>query len=148
MKKISKKKSAVPPTSLPIVQEPAPVYRSVKAIPVLKDFTYTEFKKIADKAPFSLTEWAAILHLSERTLQRYSKNDGMFTPIHAERVMHIAKVLEQARLTFGSVQNFYQWLKEEPRMLEGSLSLGSLSSYDGIQKVLTQLSRIQYGVLA
>ena len=36
-----------------------PTYRSVKALPQLKDFTYNEFKKIADKSPFTQAEWAA-----------------------------------------------------------------------------------------
>ena len=148
MKKNSKKKTQkeIPPKN--ILEEPSMPYRSVKAIPVLKDFTYAEFKKIADKAPFSQAEWADILHLSERTLQRYAKNEGVFAPMNAERVMQIAKVLEQGKLTFGKTENFYNWLKEGPRMLDGTLSLESLNSYDGIQKILTQLGRIQYGLFA
>ncbi len=131
------------------VEEVQPGYgRPVKSIPVLKDFTFAEFKKIADKAPFTQAEWAAMLHLSERTLQRYAKNEGVFAPMNAERVMQIAKVLEQGKITFGKVDNFYTWLKSEPYMLEGNLSINDLSSYDGIQKILTQLGRIQHGILA
>jgi hypothetical protein len=33
-------------------------------------------------------------------------------------------------------------------MLEGNLSFNSLTSYEGIQKVLTQLGRIQHGLFA
>lgn len=131
------------------VEEPTAVFKkSVKSIPTLKDFSFTEFKKIADKAPFTQAEWAAMLHLSERTLQRYAKNEGTFAPMNAERVMQIAKVLEQGKLTFGKVENFYTWLKQEPAMLEGNLSIDDLSSYEGIQKILTQLGRIQHGILA
>ncbi len=130
------------------VEEPVTEYRTVRAIPTLKDFTFNEFKKIADKAPFSLAEWAAILHLSERTLQRYAKNDGVFATMNAERILQIAKVLDQGKITFGSVDNFYNWLKDEPRSQEGNLSLNSLNTYDGIEKVLTQLGRIQYGLFA
>ncbi|MFT3981388.1 MAG: DUF2384 domain-containing protein [Ferruginibacter sp.] len=146
--KNSKKKILKENTAKNQVEEPAAPYRSVKALPVLKDFTFAEFKKIADKAPFSQAEWASILHLSERTLQRYAKSEGVFAPMNAERVMQIAKVLEQGKLTFGKAENFYNWLKEEPRMLEGTLSLDSLNSYDGIQRVLTQLGRIQHGLFA
>ncbi|RYY66929.1 MAG: DUF2384 domain-containing protein [Chitinophagaceae bacterium] len=131
-----------------LAEEAMPEYRTIRAIPVLKDFNHQEFKKIADKAPFSLAEWASILHLSERTLQRYAKDNGVFAPMNAERVLHIARVLEQGKNTFGSVENFYNWLKESPRAVEGSLSLESLSSYDGIERVLAQLGRIQYGLLA
>src|SRR5688572_21760061 len=89
-----------------IVEEPMAPYRTVRAIPTLKDFTFSEFKKIADKAPFSQAEWAAILHLSERTLQRYAKSNGVFAPMNAERVLQIGKVLDQGKITFGSTENF------------------------------------------
>ena len=131
-----------------VAEEPVAQYRTIRAIPTLKDFDYNEFKKIADKSPFSQTEWATILHLSERTLQRYAKSNGVFAPMNAERVLQIAKVLDQGKITFGSVENFYNWLKDEPRSLEGTLSFESLSSYDGIEKIFTQLGRIQYGIFA
>ncbi len=152
MKKISpkntKSKEFKPPAKQNMAEEPMPRYHSVKALPSLKDFTYTEFKKIADKAPFTQAEWAIILHLSERTLQRYAKNNGTFAPMNAERALQIAKVLEEGKITFGKVENFYEWLKRNPYMLEGNLSLESLTTADGIQLVLTQLGRIQHGIFA
>lgn len=137
-----------PNTRVPKVEEPIPLYKSIKSLPLLKDFTHTEFKKIADKAPFSQAEWANILHLSERTLQRYSKNNGTFAPMNAERALQIAKVLEEGKMAFGSTEKFYNWLKGNPYMLEGNLSLESLSTLDGIEKVLVQLGRIQQGIFA
>ena len=129
-------------------EDPMPAYRSVKVLPQVKDFTYSEFKKIADKTPFTQAEWASILHISERTLQRYAKNNGSFAPINAERALQIEKVIKEGKVTFGKVENFYNWLKRKPYMLEGNLSFESLTSYEGIQKVLTQLGRIQHGILA
>ena len=128
--------------------EPLPVYRTVKSLPAVKDFTYHEFKKIADKAPFTQAEWASILHISERTLQRYAKDNSTFASINAERALQIAKVLKEGEFTFGKAENFYNWLKRNPYMLEGNLSFDSLTSYEGIQRVLTQLGRIQHGILA
>jgi putative toxin-antitoxin system antitoxin component (TIGR02293 family) len=136
-----------PPTPKKVEEQP-PVYRSIKKLPAVKDFTYNEFKKIADKAPFTQAEWASILHVSERTLQRYAKNNGSFAPINAERALHIDKVLKEGRITFGKVENFYNWLKRNPYMLEGNLSLDSLTTYEGIERVLTQLGRIQHGLFA
>lgn len=132
------------------VEEPQVPYftKSVKVMPSLKDFTYNEFKKIADKAPFTQAEWAALLHISERTLQRYAKNNGMFAPINAERAVHISKVLKEGVFTFGNTNLFYSWIKRNPYMLEGNLSFDSLTTIEGIQKVMTQLGRIQHGILA
>lgn len=148
MKKKLKNPNDNSPSEQSHLQEPMAEYRSVKALPQVKDFTYNEFKKIADKTPFTQAEWASILHVSERTLQRYAKNNGSFAPINAERALQIDKVLKEAKITFGKLENFYNWLKRNPYMLEGNLSFNSLTSYEGIQKVLTQLGRIQHGLFA
>ena len=130
-------------------EEPEAVYnRTLKLPPSVKDFTYNEFKKIADKVPFTQAEWASILHVSERTLQRYAKNNGSFAPINAERALQIAHVINEGKITFGKTELFYQWLKRKPLMLEGSLSFESLTTTHGIQMILTQLGRIQHGILA
>ena len=130
------------------LEESSALYRTLKPLPAVKDFTYNEFKKIADKSPFTKAEWAALLHVSERTLQRYAKDNCSFAPINAERALQIEKVLKEAKITFGKIENFYQWIKRNPYMLEGNLSFDSLTSYSGIEKILTQLGRIQHGLFA
>ncbi|MEO6406761.1 MAG: hypothetical protein ABIY51_04190 [Ferruginibacter sp.] len=131
-----------------LVEEPLMVYNPLRMLPSLKDFTYYEFKKISDKAPFNQSEWASFLHVSERTLQRYAKGEGSFAAINAERAMQVAGVLEVGKNIFGTTAQFYTWLKSNPPMLEGVLSLESLTSAHGIQMVLIQLGRIQHGILA
>jgi DNA-binding transcriptional regulator YiaG len=130
MKKKEKITNYKPNNTISKLEDPMPVYRSIKVLPQVKDFTYSEFKKIADKSPFSQSEWAAILHVSERTLQRYAKSNGSFAPINAERAVQIDKVLKEGKNTFGKVENFYTWLKRNPYMLEGNLSFNSLTSYE------------------
>jgi putative toxin-antitoxin system antitoxin component (TIGR02293 family) len=131
------------------VEEPEAVFnRTVKVIPSVKNFTYLEFKKTADKTPFTQAEWAAMLMISERTLQRYAKNNGSFAPINAERFVHIGQVLSRGKNVFGSIEAFYEWIHSNPQMLEGDLSFKSLTSFEGIQKVLTQIGRIEHGILS
>lgn len=131
------------------VSEAVPVYkRNIRALPSVKDFTYNEFKKTAEKTPFTQAEWAAMLQVSERTLQRYAKNNGSFAPINAERFLQINQVLTKGKYIFGTIESFYRWIHANPPMLEGNLSFNSLTSYEGIQKVLTQLGRIEHGILA
>lgn len=130
-------------------EEPEVIFRkSVKAIPVVKDFSYNDFKKIADKTPFTQAEWAAMLHVSERTLQRYAKNNSSFASINAERFAQINHLLTRAKNVFGSFEMFYHWIHSNPPMLEGDLSISSLTTYDGIQNVLLQIGRIEHGILA
>lgn len=150
MKKKTKTAGYKPGSASSKREEPMPVYRSIKTIPQVKvkDFTYNEFKKIADKTPFTQAEWASILHVSERTLQRYAKANSSFAPINAERALQIDHVLKEGKFTFGNIENFYNWIKGNPYMLEGNLSFDSLTTYEGIQNVLTQLGRIQHGLFA
>ncbi len=130
------------------LNDPQAPYKSIKIIPQVKDFSYEEFKKVADKVPFTQAEWAAILHVSERTLQRYAKNNGKFAPINAERFHHINQLLAKGKKVLGKTVHFYEWIHSNPPSLEGDLSFNSLTSFDGIQKVLNQLGRIEHGILA
>jgi putative toxin-antitoxin system antitoxin component (TIGR02293 family) len=141
-----KKQEDIPPMFL---SDPEAVYQKhPKVQPSLKDFSYSEFKKIADKTPFTQAEWAAMLHVSERTLQRYAKSNSHFAPINAERALQIANVLKRAKDVLGKTENFYTWLKRNPQSLEGQLSFDSLTTADGINKILIQLGRIEHGLFA
>ena len=128
--------------------EAAPAYTKVAKNISLNNFKYEDFKKVADKIPFTQAEWSEILHISERTLQRYAKDNHLFAPINAERILLINKVLAEAKITFGKTEKFYEWIQRNPYMMEGNLSVQSLSTYEGIQNVLTQLGRIQQGIFA
>ncbi len=129
--------------------EPEAAYnKTLKLIPSVNNFTYGDFIKIANKTPFTQAEWSAMLHISERTLQRYAKNNSSFSPIHAERFVQINHVLTRGKKVFGNIEGFYHWLRTNPPMLEGDLSFSSLTTLEGIQKVLIQLGRIEHGILA
>ena len=119
-----------------------------KNIPSLKDFTFNDFKKIADKVDFTQKEWSDILHISERTLQRYAHDNGFFNTGVIDRILQINKVLERGKEVFGNYERFNSWLRGDPYMLEGQLSLHSLASFDGINNVLTQIGRIEHGIFA
>ncbi len=130
------------------LEEPAAIYKSIKPIPSLKEFSYTDFKKIADITPFTQAEWSSILHVSERTFQRYAKNNSTFSFINAERFQQIVQVIERGKKVFGKADLFYKWLRSNPPALDGNISFASLATYDGIQKILIQLGRIEHGILA
>ncbi|MEO6329286.1 MAG: antitoxin Xre-like helix-turn-helix domain-containing protein [Ginsengibacter sp.] len=135
-------------TKVSKVQEPLLAYSSNKIMPAIKEFNYKEFAKIADKVSFTQKEWADILHISERTLQRYAKENGNFNFSVADRIIQIDKVIKRGTEVFGNLDKFISWLRSTPYMLEGRLSLQSLASIDGISMVLTQLGRIEHGLFA
>ncbi|GBL35574.1 hypothetical protein EMGBS15_11690 [Filimonas sp.] len=77
-----------------------------------KDFVCSDFKKIADKAPFTIGEWADILHISERTLHRYAKTILRSTDA-IERILHIEKLIRLGNTMFGK-EGFKNWLYHAP----------------------------------
>ena len=134
---------------LPSVEEPMADYiKSFGTPSSIHQFTFQAFKNFADNTPFSMAEWSEMLHVSERTLQRYAKNNSSFAPINAERALQIFNLIKKGKEVLGSIDTFYNWLNRNPHMLEGNLSLQSLNTSDGINNVLTQLNRIEQGLFA
>lgn len=130
------------------VSEPEAVYYTSKSLPIVKDFDYKEFKKVADKVPFTQQEWASILHISERTLQRYAKDNSSFNFGVIDRILQIDKVIKRGTEVFGNMDKFIRWLRSNPPALEGRISIEALKTIDGINMVLNQIGRIEHGVLA
>ena len=123
-------------------------YYPSKHVKLTKEFTFNEFKKISDKVDLTQKEWSDILHISERTLQRYAKDNSTFNFGVIDRILLIDKVIKKGIEVFGNAIDFITWLKNDPVSIEGELGLYSLASFDGITKVLNQLGRIEYGILA
>ena len=131
-----------------MAEEPMAMYELKKNVPSLKNFTFNDFKKIADKVDFTQKEWSDILHISERTLQRYAHDNGFFNTGVIDRILQINKVFDRGKQVFGSYERFNLWLRDNPYMLEGRLSIHSLASFEGINLVLTQIGRIEHGIFA
>ena len=131
-----------------IAEEPLVEYERQYPDQYVKDFTFDDFRKIAAKVDFTQKEWSDILHISERTLQRYANDNGSFNTGVIDRIVQIDKVLKRGEEVFGNYEKFNLWLRDDPYMLEGRLSLHSLASFDGINNVLTQLGRIEHGIFA
>lgn len=145
MKDKNYKKPKIEPGKL---EDPQVSYGLPKQIKLTKDFTFNDFKKIDAKTDFTQKEWSDILHISERTLQRYSKDNSTFSFSVTDRILQIDKVIERGLEVFGSYEKFLRWLRDAPYMLEGRLSLQSLASFEGINNVLTQIGRIEHGIFA
>lgn len=129
-------------------EEAESLYYTPNTIGISKNISFNDFEKVSSKVDFTQKEWADILHISERTLQRYAHANGSFNTGIGDRIYQINKVFQRGKEVFGSYQKFNLWLRNKPYMLEGRLSLHSLASIDGIQKILTQLGRIEHGIFA
>lgn len=117
-----------------------------RRLPVVAEFPYSRFARLAAKMPFTQKEWAAILHLSEKTLQRYAKDNRPFEGIYVDRILQLEQLVELGLDTFSDAASFYQWLKKEKKVLGQVLTFESLYSTQGIIDLGDQLGRIQQGV--
>lgn len=129
-----------------MVQEPMVEYPPANRLPVIKNFNYRQFSQISGKTPFTQKEWANMLHLSERTLQRYAKNNSSFEGLYTDRILHIHQLIQRGLDTFNDAKTLYSWLKKEKQVLGQKLNFESLYTSQGIQDVMDEIGRIQYGV--
>ncbi|HEY6976597.1 MAG TPA: antitoxin Xre-like helix-turn-helix domain-containing protein [Chitinophagaceae bacterium] len=145
-KKESYKKYPTAAPKVSKVEEPVTEYKTIKKAPIIPDFPYRKFEKIAILVPFTQKEWAHILHLSERTLQRYSNDNSSFEGIYVDRILHIEELVRMGLETFINADALYRWLKKEKHVLGKTLNFESLYSTKGIQDTIDQIGRIQYGI--
>jgi putative toxin-antitoxin system antitoxin component (TIGR02293 family) len=124
------------------------VYGLQRELKINTILNFSDFQKISSKVDFTQKEWGGILHLSERTLQRYSHDNSSFNSNVVDRLTQIKKVIQRGHEVFGSYEKFNLWIRGNPYMLEGQLSIHSLASIEGINNVLTQLGRIEHGIFA
>lgn len=113
---------------------------------MIKDFKFHRFKKLYEKSPFSLKDWAGFLHLSERTLLRYAKGKKSFEGIYADRVLQIENLFAKGKMVFKSQEGFFNWLIKPKDVLGMQLNATALSTTQGIAELDREIGRIQYGV--
>ena len=136
-------------TATNIVKEPMVAYLAMPPMPRMVQvaaFTYNKFEKIAATVPFTQKEWANILHLSDRTLQRYAISNTAFEGIYVDRILHIQQLLELGLKTFVSADVFYAWLKKDKNVMGQLINFQSLYTTQGIQETINQVGRILYNV--
>ncbi|MCP2044576.1 antitoxin Xre/MbcA/ParS toxin-binding domain-containing protein [Pontibacter sp. HSC-36F09] len=115
---------------------------------VREGIKYATFQNIANKIPFSLGEWSDFLHLSERTFQRYKKEQRKFDPLHSEKILEITLVYNKGVEVFGEKEDFDAWLEAKNVALGGIRPKELLDSTFGIGLLRDELTRIEHGVLA
>lgn len=115
---------------------------------VREGVAFPYLSKLSAYIHFTIEEWSAYLHLSERTLQRYKKDKKAFDPIHSERIVQIELLYKKGIEVFGSAENFHTWMETKSIALGGVTPKELLDTAFGINLVKDELIRIEHGVLA
>ena len=109
---------------------------------------YSLFELIQDATPFTDNYWADVLDISTKSLHRYKQESRSFRPIQSEKIIELAEVTNVGLDVFGDMERLKLWL-ETPNFALGSLKpIELLKDSYGKELVLSELTRINYGILA
>lgn len=115
---------------------------------IRKGIPYSLYGLIQDYTPFTDEDWANVLGISTKTLQRYkAAKEHRFKSIHSEKIIEMAEVTQLGLDVFGHTEKFKLWLNT-PNFALGKLTPKELlkDSY-GKEMVIAELTRINHGIL-
>ena len=102
---------------------------------------------LAKQISFTIEEIAAVLHISERTLQRYTPSTLVKTE-YADRAIELARLYERGAEVLGSAQSFNVWMRTPNRALNNEMPLSLLDTSIGFDLITQVLGRLEYGVFS
>ncbi len=108
---------------------------------------YSFFQFIQKYLPLSEQDWAGLLDISTKSLQRYRSTENFqFKPIHSEKIIAMAEVTQLGLRVFGDNDKFKLWL-DTPNFALGQMKpIELLKDSYGKELVIGELTRIQYGI--
>lgn len=112
-----------------------------------KGITKKALLALAKKVSLTLEEIATVLHISERTLQRYTPTTLVKTE-YADKAIELARLYERGADVLGSDKAFSDWIKTPNMALGGEIPFNLLDTRIGFNMVLNILGRIEYGVFS
>lgn len=104
-------------------------------------------KNLADFLGLSPGQIAALLSISERTLQRYTAT-RRFNRNISEHILHLAEVAARGVDVFEDKTRFLLWLNHPNLALGGETPVNLLKSRFGADMILRELGRIEHGVFS
>ena len=109
---------------------------------------YSLFNLIQHLTPFTEDNWADFLDISTKSLQRYKLTSKSFKSIQSEKIIEMAEVTNVGLDVFGDMEKFKLWL-ETPNFSLGKLKpMELLKDSYGKELVISELTRINYGILS
>ena len=105
--------------------------------------------RLVKRLSVSLTEIAPLLLVSRKTVERYRTSpESHLSPPVSERVLQIALVVKRCEEVFEDPKLCNEWLKSMNPALGGRIPLELLKTGFGINMVLSELTRIEHGVIS
>ncbi|MDB5124561.1 MAG: hypothetical protein JWP94_2690 [Mucilaginibacter sp.] len=133
------------------------LFEGVKSLKFSNDFDIVRLARegfpkkvllaLAKKISLNIQELSNILHISERTLQRYDDNAIIKTE-YAEKAVELARLYTRGEEVFGSMDKFKLWMKAPGLVFNGEAPVSMLDTSAGFDMVFKELGRIEHGIFA
>ena len=138
-----------PKKNILALQDPAVLYGSPDAIigKVRSGISKNYLLRLADDIDFSPKEIARVVHLSERTLQRYDEKQPMGAD-SSERALQLAQLYANGTRVMGDIDTFKRWMRTPSVIFGGEAPVSLLDTIFGFQWIRQELGRIEHGILA
>lgn len=104
-----------------------------------------DFGKLSDK---SQKEIAALIHTTTKTLQNYSASSKKLPTLQTELLLKLYALYDKGIEVFGKKEAFNKWLQKPAFGLYNQVPDNLLSTSTGINLVMDELIRIEYGEFA
>lgn len=95
----------------------------------------------------TLKQVAKLIHVSERTLQRYS-SDRTMDINSSERLIELTRLFHKGINVFNEREKFIIWLDRPNKSLANSKPIDLMETSIGIDLVMDELLRIEHGVFS
>jgi putative toxin-antitoxin system antitoxin component (TIGR02293 family) len=112
-----------------------------------RGLTKDAVSRLAGHLSLSLKEMAALLPITERSLQRYTAKQHL-SPTVSEQVLQIAEAVARGTEVFGGKGRFLAWANQPSTALADKTPLELLGSRFGTELVLDELGRIEHGIVS
>ena len=108
---------------------------------------FAALNTLAERIGVTLEEILAVAAISARTAAR-RKAERFLKPEEADRVLRIARVVEESARVFGGYEKAAAWLRARHPLLAGAAPFALLGSDAGAKSVSDELIRIDHGDFA
>ena len=103
--------------------------------------------KLMNVTGLTTNEITNILHISDRTLRRYTAEQKLSAE-QSERLIEIAKLYSRGEEVFGSLDAFKEWMDSSVMALGNRKPKTFLDTSIGIAMLMDELGRIEHGIFA
>lgn len=106
------------------------------------------FFSVADRTGYRREQIAEVFDTSLKTFQRYERESRNLNPQDSEKVLKIQALFDKGAEVFGSLDSFRRWMDKPAFGLGHQVPFSLLHTSGGIDLVMDELVRIEFGDLA